>query len=59
MSNNVPSQVVIRGGMQEPRPDNRRQVNHQNMGVMNPNPIFPGNTQQPSNMTVSYLKINY
>lgn len=52
MSNNIPSQVVIRGGIQEPRPDNRRQVN-QNMSALNPNPMFQDNTQQHSNMTVS------
>lgn len=52
MSNNIPAQVVIRGGIQEPRPDSRRQVN-QNIGVLNPNPMFQGTTQ-PANMTVSY-----
>lgn len=46
----MPSHVVIRGGVvQEPRSDNRRQVNH-NMGS---NPMYQAAPQQPSNMAVS------
>jgi len=52
LSNNMPSHVVIRGGVQEPRSDNRRQVNH-NMGVLNSNPMYQAAPQQPSNMAVS------
>lgn len=53
--NNIPSQVVIRGGIvHEPRSDNRRQVNH-NVGVLSSNPIYHTATQQsPNNMTVSF-----
>lgn len=56
LSNNVPSQVVIRGGVvQEPRSNNRRQVN-QNMGALNnSNQVYQAPAQQPSNMTVSSL----
>jgi len=53
LSNNMPSHVVIRGGVvQEPRSDNRRQVNH-NMGVLNSNPMYQAAPQQPTNMGVS------
>ncbi|KAL5237360.1 hypothetical protein ACI65C_004770 [Semiaphis heraclei] len=49
VSNNMPSHVVIRGGVvQEPRSDNRRQVNH-NMGS---NPMYQAAPQQPSNMAL-------
>lgn len=54
LSNNVPSQVVIRGGVvQESRSNNRRQVN-QNLGTLNnSNQVYQAPTQQASNMTVS------
>jgi len=53
LSNNIPSHVVIRGGVvQEPRSDNRRQANH-NLGVLNSNPMYQAAAQQPSNMAVS------
>ncbi|KAE9535255.1 hypothetical protein AGLY_007988 [Aphis glycines] len=51
-SNNIPSHVVIRGGVvQEPRSDNRRQVNH-NLGVLNSNPMYQTAPQQPTNMAL-------
>ncbi|XP_003244249.1 protein AF-10 [Acyrthosiphon pisum] len=53
LSNNIPSNVVIRGGVvQEPRSDNRRQVNHNMGGVLNSNPMYQAAPQQPSNMAL-------
>lgn len=49
----MPSHVVIRGGVvQEPRSDNRRQVNH-NMGALNSNTMYQAAPQQPPNIAVS------
>ncbi|VVC38726.1 Hypothetical protein CINCED_3A021786 [Cinara cedri] len=52
--NNVPSQVVNRGSVaQEPRLDNRRQV-HQNLGVLNPNPMYQATAQQSHDLSLPH-----
>lgn len=53
LSNNMPSQVVIRGGaVLEPKPDSRRQQVNHNSGTLNSNPMYQTTVQQSSNMTL-------
>ncbi|XP_050426553.1 protein AF-10-like [Adelges cooleyi] len=57
MSNNIPSHVVIRGGVgQDPRLDNRRQSN-QNSGQMNLNQMYQPNPQQLPSMGLPHHQL--